>query len=143
MKKVGKILSYIFAGFVIFFSLIFIVIEGYNLFSCDWLNYENTINGFFRYFCRFIIAIFGIIIGIFTYFALNKKENKLIQMYYFFGTFTLLISSIIISRFSTNYLDILFSTIPLLYFLSSLLYFIGVYLTKKQIDTNDKNNRYL
>lgn len=138
MKKVGKILSYIFAAFVILFSLVFIVIEGYNLFSFDWIVYENTMNGFVRYLCRFIIAIFGITIGIFTYFALNKKENKLLQMYYFFGTFALLISSIIISRFSTNYLNILFSTIPLLYFLSSLLYFIGVYLTKRQIDTNDK-----
>ena len=132
MKKVGKILSYIFAAFIILFSLVFIVIEGYNLFSCDWIIYENAINGFVRYLCRFIIALFGITMGIFTYFALSKKENKILQMYYFFGTIILLISSIIISQFATNYINILFSTLPLLYFLSSLLYFIGVYLPKNK-----------
>ena len=132
MKKVGKILSYIFAAFIILFSLVFIIIEGYNLFSFDWIIYENVINGFVRYLCRFIIALFGITMGIFTYFALSKKENKILQMYYFFGTIILLISSIIISQFATNYINILFSTLPLLYFLSSLLYFIGVYLPKNK-----------
>ncbi len=138
MKKAGKILSYIFAAFVILFSLVFIVIEGYNLFSGDWMLYENAINGFVRYLCRFILALFGITIGIFTYFALSKKSNKTMFTYFYFGTFALLISSIIVSLTATNYLDILFIILPILYFLSSVLYYFGDRLYKKQIDINSK-----
>lgn len=136
MKKVGKILCYIFAAFVILFSFIFIIIEGYNLFSGDWKLYENSTNGFIRYLCRFILALFGIILGIFTYFALNKKENETLKIYFFFGTFALLISSIIICQFATNYMDVLFSTLPSLYFLSALIYAIGEGRTKKREEIN-------
>lgn len=136
MKKVGKILCYIFAAFVILFSLIFIVIEGYNLFSGDWTLYENATNGFVRYLCRFILALFGISLGIFTYFALNKKESETLKTYFFFGTFALLIASIIIFQFATNYMDILFSTLPSLYFLSALLYAIGDGKAKKREESN-------
>lgn len=133
MKKIGKILSYIFALFTIVFSLIFIVIEGYNLFSGNWMLYENALNGFIRYLCRFVISLFGLALGIFTYFALNKKENETLKIYLYFGMLVLFISSIIISQFATNYIDILFLTLPLLYFLSVLLYAFGDGFFKKKI----------
>lgn len=126
MKKVGKIISYIFSAFVILFSLVFIVIEGYNLFSADWTLYENTTNGFIRYLCRFILAILGIVIGIFTYISIGKKSNKTLLTYLYFGSLAFFISSMIISFFATNYLDILFCTIPIVYFLGITLYFLGI-----------------
>lgn len=126
MKKVGKIISYIFSAFVILFSLVFIVIEGYNLFSADWTLYENATNGFIRYLCRFILAILGIVIGIFTYISIGKKSNKTLLTYLYFGSLAFFISSMIISFFATNYLDILFCTIPILYFLGITLYFLGI-----------------
>lgn len=126
MRKTGKIISYIFSAFIILFSLIFIVIEGYNLFSADWTLYENATDGFVRYLCRFILAIFGIVIGIFTYFAMSKKSNKTLLIYLYFGSIAFIISSIIISFFATNYLDILFCVVPILYFLGVTLYFWGI-----------------
>lgn len=126
MKKAGKIISYIFSAFVILFSLVFIVIEGYNLFSADWTLYENATNGFIRYLCRFILAIFGIVIGIFTYISVGKKSNKTLLTYLYFGSLAFFISSMIISFFATNYLDILFCALPILYFLGITLYFLGI-----------------
>ena len=132
MKKAGKIISCIFATFIILFSLVFIVIEGYNLFSGDWTIYENVTDGFVRYLCRFILAIFGIVVGIFTYVSINKKSNKILLTYLYFGSIAFVISSIIISFFATNYLDILFSVIPILYFLGITLYFWGIRKENKQ-----------
>ncbi len=126
MRKTGKIISYIFSAFIILFSLVFIVIEGYNLFSADWTLYENVTDGFVRYLCRFILAIFGIVIGIFTYFAMSKKSNKTLLIYLYFGSIAFIISSIIISFFATNYLDILFCVVPILYFLGVTLYLWGI-----------------
>ena len=126
MRKAGKIISYIFSALIILFSLVFIVIEGYNLFSVDWTLYENATDGFVRYLCRFILAIFGIVIGIFTYFAMSKKSNKILLIYLYFGSIAFIISSIIISFFATNYLDILFCVVPILYFLGVTLYFWGI-----------------
>ena len=134
MKKTGKIISYIFAALIILFSFVFIVIEGYNLFSGDWTIYENVTDGFVRYLCRFILAIFGIVVGIFTYVSINKKSNKILLTYLYFGSIAFVISSIIISFFATNYLDILFSVIPILYFLGITLYFWGIRKENKQIE---------
>ncbi len=134
MKKAGKIISYIFAALIILFSFVFIVIEGYNLFSGDWTIYENVTDGFVRYLCRFILAIFGIVVGIFTYVSINKKSNKILLTYLYFGSIAFVISSIIISFFATNYLDILFSVIPILYFLGITLYFWGIRKENKQIE---------
>lgn len=128
MKKAGKIICYITAGLLILISLIFIVIEGRTLFSGDWSIYENSVNGFFRYLFRFIIAIFTMALSIFTYFALNKKESKILHIYYYIGAITLLISAIIISIYSTNYLNILFIVLASLYFFGASLYYCSSYL---------------
>lgn len=123
MKKTAKIICYISSIILIIFSLIFIFLEARNLFSGDWLIYENKFNGFIRYFLRLLLSILGVFFGIFTFIALNKKASKLMQFYFYFLTLGLAISLVILSCLSTNYLDILFSVIAIFYSLGVLLYF--------------------
>lgn len=130
MKKLGKIICYVVAALIVIFSLIFIFLEMRNLISGDFLLYENYVNGFIRYFFRLIIALFALALGIFSYFALSKKENRTFHIYFYFGVVTLLITSIVIACYATTYIDILLLVLSSLFGLGSLLYFIGAYLIK-------------
>ena len=125
MRKVGKILSLVFSTLIIIFSIIFLIIESRTLFSLDWTLYENTFNGMIRYLFRVIISLFGLLIGIFTYIVLFKKYNQTLHIYLYVGSITFLISSIIIAIFASNYLDILFVVLPLLYSISIMIYYLG------------------
>ncbi len=125
MKKAGKIISYIFAALIIVFSLIFIVFEGRTLFSGDWLVYENVFDGFIRYFLRLLLAVFALFLSASTYFVLRKKNNETISIYFRFGVLAFLTSSIIISCFTSNYIDILFIVLPVIYTFGIVLYFYG------------------
>lgn len=122
MKRIGKILSLVFSAFIIIFSIIFLIIESRTLFSLDWTLYENTFNGMIRYLFKVIISLFGLTLGIFTYIALFKKYNQILHIYLYVGSITFLISSIIIAIFASNYLDILFIVLPLLYSISIMIY---------------------
>ena len=125
MRKLGKILSLVFSTLIIIFSIIFLIIESRTLFSLDWTLYENTFNGMIRYLFRVIISLFGLLIGIFTYIVLFKKYNQTLHIYLYVGSITFLISSIIIAIFASNYLDILFIVLPLLYSISIMIYYLG------------------
>lgn len=138
MKRIGKIIAYIFGGLVIAFSLVFGFIEGRNLFSGDWLLYENVIDGFIRYFFRFILAIFSLAIGISTYFILRKSnESETLSLYYRFGVLSFLTSSIVVGCFSSNYIDLLFIILTIIYSFGVTLYF---YSEKISVISHAKNN---
>lgn len=138
MKKIGKIIAYIFGGLIIAFSLVFGFIEGRNLFSGDWLLFENAIDGFIRYFFRFILAVFSLTIGVSTYFILRKSnENETLSLYYRFGVLSFLDSSIIAGCFSSNYIDLLFLLLPIIYSFGVTLYF---YSEKISVSSKAKNN---
>lgn len=135
MKKTGKIIAYIAAAWIILFSIVFIVIEGRTLFSGDWLLYENTVDAFFRYFFRLLLSLYALFIGISTYIVLGKKnENQIINFYYSFGVLALLVSSIIMSVFATNYIDILLLVLPLIYSIGVMLYFYSIRLKQDKKD---------
>lgn len=135
MKKTGKIIAYIAAALIILFSLVFIVIEGRTLFSGDWLLYENKVDAFFRYFFRLLLSLYALFIGISTYIVLGKKnENQMLNFYYSFGVLALLVSSIIMSVFATNYIDILLLVLPLIYSIGVMLYFYSIRLKQVKKD---------
>lgn len=124
MKKTGKIIAYISAAFIILFSAVFIVIEGRTLFSGDWLLFENATVGFFRYFFRLLIAFYALFVSISTYIVLGRKSDNTVLVFYFtFGVLALLVSSIIMSIFASNYIDILLLVLPLIYSLGVMLFF--------------------
>ena len=133
MKKTGKIITYIAAALTILLSIVFIVIEGRTLFSCDWQLYENTIDGFIRYLFRLLISIYALFIGIFTYFVLRKKQiDEILFLYYSFGVLALMASLVIISIFSTNYIDKLLLAVMLIYAVGIMLYFRGNKVEKEE-----------
>lgn len=135
MKKIGKIIAYIAGALIILFSLVFLVIEGRTLFSGDWLLYENKVDAFFRYFFRLLIALYALFISIATYIVLGKKnENQILNFYYSFGVLALLVSSIIMSVFASNYIDILFLVLPLIYSIGVMLYFYSIRLKQVKKD---------
>ena len=139
MKKAGKIICFIIGAFLILFGLIFTFLEARNLFSGDYLLYENQADGFVRYLFRLIISLFSLSLGIFTYFALNKKENKTLHIYFYFASLALLISSIIIAIYATNYIDILTLTLSIIFFIGALLHFVDeIILIKKEKDVNSQ-----
>lgn len=128
MKKTGQIICYIFASLIIIFSFIFVFLEARNLFNGDWLMYENKIDGFIRYLFRLIYALFTLSFGIFTFFALSKKANSTLRIYYFLGSLTLLITSLVIASFSSNYVNIAIIVLAIGYFIGACLYALGIYL---------------
>ncbi len=128
MKKTGQIICYIFASLIIVFSLVFVFLEARNLFSGDYLMYENKVDGFIRYLFRLIYALFTLSFGIFTFFALKKKANSTLRIYYFLGSLTLLITSLIIASFSSNYVNIAIIVLAIGYFIGACLYALGTYL---------------
>lgn len=133
MKKTGKIITYIAAALIILFSIVFLVIEGRTLLSCDWQIYENTVDGFIRYLFRLLISIYALFIGIFTYFVLRKKQiDKILFLYYSFGVLALMASMVIISMFSTNYIDKLLLAVMLIYAVGIMLYFRGNKVEKEE-----------
>ena len=133
MKKTGKIITYIAAALTILLSIVFIVIEGRTLFSCDWQLYENTVDGFIRYLFRLLISIFALFIGIFTYFVLRKKQiDEILFLYYSFGVLALMASLVIVSMFSTNYIDKLLLAVMLIYAFGIMLYFRGNKVEKEE-----------
>ncbi len=134
MKKTGKILTFIFSTLIILFSIIFLIIEERTLLSLDWMIYENQLNAGIRYLFKVIISLFGLVLGIFTYIVLIKKYNQILHIYLYVGVITFLISSFIISIFASNYLDILFIILPLLYSLSVLFYYLRNKKRFKKID---------
>ena len=135
MRKTGQIIAYISGALVIAFALVFIYIEGRNLFSLDWKLYENPFNGFVRYFLRLLDALFALMMGVATYFILRKKnENETASLYFYFGAIALLVCSIIIGCFSSNYIDILFFVLPIIYSSGVGLYFLGTKLNSSKGD---------
>lgn len=133
MKKTGKIITYIAAALIILFSIVFIVIEGRTLLSCDWQIYENTVDGFIRYLFRLLISIYALFIGIFTYFVLRKKQiDEILFLYYSFGVLALMTSLVIISMFSTNFIDKLLLAVMLIYAFGIVLYFRGNKVEKEE-----------
>ena len=140
MKRIGKIISYVFAGILLVLSLAFIVIEGRTLFSGDWMLFENQANGFFRYFFRLLVALFVFSSAFLSYFALRSKASFALRIYFYFGAVGIFVSSLVISYFASNSLDILFRLISACYFLGATLVFAGAYKEIKSATKKESAN---
>jgi hypothetical protein len=103
MKRLFNILITIVSSLIIVLSLVFIVIEGRLLVSLDWIIYDNNLNGFIRYFFRFIIALICLAIGLLEIINRYKKNNNL-DYYLLISELSLVISSVIILAYSANYI---------------------------------------
>ena len=105
MSKLFKVLLVIISSIIMILSLAFIVIEGRLLFSGDWLIYDSPFNGFIRYLCRLLIAIFAFTKSLLEVIYINKKHS--IKDYLYYGDISLVLMSLSILVFSTNYVGII------------------------------------
>ena len=105
MNKLFKVLLVIISSLMMILSLVFIIIEGRLLFSGDWLIYDSPFFGFIRYLCRLLIAIFAFTKSLLEVIYINKKHS--IKDYLYYGDISLVLMSLSILVFSTNYVGII------------------------------------
>ncbi len=135
MKRAGRIICYISGGVLFLLSILFIVIESRNLFSGDWLLFENRANGFFRYFFRFLLALFSLAVSLNTFFAIRRNSTQIHRLYFYFGVLSVFVASNVVSYFSSNYIDLLFRLVTAPYFVGAALLFSGFYYERKAANT--------
>ena len=115
MSKFCRVLVYIFSSIIIILSLAFIFIEGRLVFSGDYLVYDSPFNGFVRYFFRLILALLVLGKSIMEFTKIGK--NGMLREYLFYGDISLLLMSIIILIFSTNYFGLVCILLSVLIFI--------------------------
>ena len=115
MKTFYKIISVFISSIIIVLSLAFIVIEGRLLLSGDYLSYDSPFFGFLRYFCRLLLALFAFIKALFEIIYINKKHNLL------YADIALVLMSLIIIIYSSNYVGVLCITLSIISLLINLL----------------------
>lgn len=116
MIKFLKIVNYIITSFLMLLSIFFIAIEGRTLFGGEISIFNNVAGGYVTYSSRFILAILFFVISVISLIYFIRKNDKL-SIYVYFFSLTVLISSVIISTYATNFIDILFVVLGNLYFL--------------------------
>ena len=115
MSKFCRVLVYIFSSIIIILSLAFIFIEGRLVFSGEYLVYDSPFNGFVRYFFRLILALLVLGKSILEFTKIGK--NGMLKEYLFYGDISLLLMSIIILIFSTNYVGLICILLSVLIFI--------------------------
>lgn len=105
MKKLINVLFSIFAGLVLLVSFVLIFIESRLLFSGDFLLCDNVINAFIRYFLRLALSVNFGFVSFMELFKLTGKYQFL-SKHMFFIEILLLVSSIVILIFGTNFIGI-------------------------------------
>lgn len=126
MRKLLNIAIGFFTVFILFFSILFIIIEGRLVFSGDWKAYDNVINGLMRHLLRLILSllVFGISIVELVNLKL-QKENLFYYLVYF--DLGLIIMSLITLIFAANYIGIICVIFMFLITLLKLYYYVLVY----------------
>ena len=104
MNKLFKVLLVIISSIIMILSLAFIVIEGRLLFSGDWLIYDSPFFGFIRYLGKLLLSVFAFTKCLLEIIYINK-EHKL-KEYLGYADIGLVIMSVVILIFSTNYVGL-------------------------------------
>ena len=114
MSKLCRVLIFIFSSIMLLLTLAFIFIEGRLVFSMDYLVYDSPFNGFIRYFFRLLLAIL-VLCKCVLEFTKSGRSGKL-KEYLFYGDISLVLMSIIILIFSTNYVGLVCILLSILVF---------------------------
>ena len=115
MRKGLNLLRLILSVLIGLLALVFVVIEGRNLFSGDWLIYEYAFNGLVRYLSRLLLALFALSQGILAFINLKRKSEKL-AMVSLAGSVGLVVMSVFLLIFATNYVGEVALVIAVIYF---------------------------
>ena len=120
MKKLFKILICIISSIMMILSFAFIIIEGRLFFSCDWSVYDSPFFSMIRYLSRLLLAIFAFTKSLLEIIYINK--NHTIKEYLFYGDIALVVMSVVILIFSTNYVGLVCIIVSILGLLIKLIY---------------------
>lgn len=120
MKKLFKILICIISSIMMILSFAFIIIEGRLFFSCDWSVYDSPFFGMIRYLSRLLLAIFAFTKSLLEIIYINKKHS--IKEYLFYGDIALVVMSIVILIFSTNYVGVICLIVSIIGLLTKIIY---------------------
>ncbi|MBE6143461.1 MAG: hypothetical protein E7177_05725 [Erysipelotrichaceae bacterium] len=119
MKKLFKILICIISSIMMILSFAFIIIEGRLFFSCDWSVYDSPFFSMIRYLSRLLLAIFAFTKSLLEVIYVNKKHS--IKEYLFYGDIALVVMSIVILIFSTNYVGVIFLIVSIIGLLTKII----------------------
>lgn len=119
MNKLFKVLLVIISSIIMILSLAFIVIEGRLLFSGDWLIYDSPFFGCIRYLGRLLLSVFVFTKCLLEIMYINK-EHKL-KEYLEYADIGLVVMSVVILIFSTNYVGLVCIVLSLINFVIKLL----------------------
>lgn len=131
MKRLLNICLYLVSGIIVLIAIIFCVIEGRLLFSMDWIAYEFAFSGCLRYICRLLLAIFALIVGLSPFINMKRKSIK-VSSFMMTGVVALLVMSVIMIFFTTNFVGEVFTVIAVVNLLLNILVQNGIS-SKKQI----------
>lgn len=120
MSKVLNISRIVISILIMILSLIFIFIEGRIILSGDFLVYDSVFNAFIRYLFRLALSVLSFVIGFYEIKNIKKKDKK-ISEYLMYGSVSLVIISIVVIIFSTNYVGIILLSLSILFLLNKYL----------------------
>ncbi len=123
MNKLFKVLLVIISSIIMILSLAFIVIEGRLLFSGDWLIYDSPFFGCIRYLGRLLLSVFAFTKCLLEIIYINK-EHKL-KEYLGYADIGLVVMSVVILIFSTNYVGLVCIGLALIKILVCYIYSIN------------------
>lgn len=120
MKTASRILNIVISSLVSLVGFAFVVIEGYLLFSGDFLLFENEFVAFLQIFLRLTIAVGTVTFGVVS---IVKKERS-----FLFESLVMFLCICIMSHFLTNGFGLYFMLLAALNTLTKLFY--NKYLSK-------------
>lgn len=132
MRKALNICIGIINSFILFFSIIFIIIEGRLVLSSDWTVYDNVYNGLLRYLLRLFLAILVFIFSIIEFINLKLQKESLF-FYLVYIDLGLIIMSLLTLIFGSNYVGVVCSIFIGLITLLKLYYYLLVYRSSNDI----------
>ena len=120
MRKFLSVSKVIVSCLIMILSLAFIFIEARLILSGDFNIYDYAFNGFIRYLFRLLLAILFFVVSLFEIINIKRKDER-IKEYLMYGSLALVISSLVIIMFSTNYVGIILLSLSSLLLLNKYL----------------------
>ena len=106
MRKTSSVLVKICSFLILILSLVMLFIEGRIIVSLEWIVYDSFFNGLFRYILRFLLAAMFLFISLCELFYLYKNNNQF-KLYVMITELILVITTILMNIYCTNYIDII------------------------------------
>ena len=120
MRKILNVSLVVISIIIMILASAFMFIEGRNILSFEFNIYHNPFNGFVRYLFRFILSLFSFVVCFYQIKYRNTNEYSK-KEYLMYGSIALVLMSIVISFFSSNYVGLVLIVLSSLFLVNKLL----------------------